>query len=60
MFRKFLTPLLAVAFLTAPAFVPVIMKGLSASALAAVTVNNSRSNTYRTGKDCKTQKPPCK
>jgi hypothetical protein len=52
MFRKSLTPLLAAAFLVAPAmlpsaFVSAIAPGLSGSAQAVTNLNSSRSNIYR-------------
>jgi hypothetical protein len=55
MSRKFLIPLLSAAFLVAPAvlpsvFVPAMGPGLSGSAQAAVNLNSSRSNIYRTKK----------
>jgi hypothetical protein len=52
---KFLIPLLGAAFLVAPtmlpcAFVSAMAPGLSGSAQAAINLNSSRSNTYRTAK----------
>ena len=52
MSRKFLIPLLAAAFLVAPAvlpsaLVPAIAPGVSGTAWAAVNLNSSRSNNYR-------------
>jgi hypothetical protein len=48
--KVFLIPLLATAFLAAPAFAPAALPGLSASAQAAISLNSSRSNIYRTKK----------
>lgn len=45
MSRKLLIPLLAAAFLAAPAFVPAAITGLSDSATADTTVKSSKSNT---------------
>ena len=47
MSRKVLIPLLATAFLAAPAFAPAAMPGLS-TAHAVTNLNSSRSNIYRT------------
>jgi hypothetical protein len=57
--RQFLIPLLATAFLVAPAMLPsslvsAIAPGVSGTAWAAVNLNSSRSNNYRT---TKTPKP---
>jgi hypothetical protein len=55
MSHKFLVPILAAAFLVAPAVLPhalvsAIAPGLSAAAQAAINLNSSRSNIYRTKK----------
>jgi hypothetical protein len=57
--RKFLIPLLTAGFLVAPtmlpsSFVSAMAPGLSGAAQAAINLNSSRSNTYRT---TKTRKP---
>ena len=50
MSRKFLIPIVAAAFLAAPAFAPApIAAGLSGSAQATKNLNSSRSNIYRMG-----------
>jgi hypothetical protein len=46
MSRPFLLSLLALAFLAAPAFAPAATS-VSGSALAAATINNSKSNTWK-------------
>jgi hypothetical protein len=46
MSRKVLIPLLAAAFLAAPAFAPAALPGLSA-AHAVTNLNSSRSNIHR-------------
>ena len=45
--KVFLIPMLAVAFLAAPAFAPAALPGLTAPAEAATNLNSSRSNIYR-------------
>ena len=55
MSHKFLIPFLAVAFLVAPALLPralvsAIAPGVSGIAQAAINLNSSRSNNYRTAK----------
>jgi hypothetical protein len=66
MSRKFLIPLIAAAFLAAPAFAPAAMTGLSDSAQAAVTIKSSRSTgsyratTVKTGKTNTSIKGPTK
>jgi hypothetical protein len=50
MSRKLLIPLIAAAFLAAPAFAPApIAAGLSGSAHAVINLNSSRSNVNRMG-----------
>jgi hypothetical protein len=55
MSHKFLIPILTAAFLVAPSVLPsalvsAMAPGLSGSAQAAINLNSSRSNTYRTAK----------
>jgi len=58
MSRSLLVAFLAAAFLVAPAtFAPVTTPGFSGSTQAAVTVNNSKSNHFRTNKPRKEEGP---
>ena len=55
MSHKFLIPFLTAGFLVTPAVLPsalvsAIAPGLSGAAQAAINLNSSRSNTYRTAK----------
>jgi hypothetical protein len=48
MLRNITLPVVAVAFLAAPALAPAGILGLADSAFAAANLNSSKSNTYRT------------